>query len=232
MDQIDSLLDDILSSGWTDTPAPVEVEPPAPTPPTPEYPPVPVRPAEPAPRRKQTTQKDTPTGVVFDMPYPGQDDPTETGMLVAAPNAQDDPDDGDDEGGLYNLGILSDLAAGRITTEDAAQAAGVTTTQVQSALATALREVDPREILKALGLQAAEQQLKSGALYGAVLHDLVRDMATGRLKPEHKLELAKLLAKVGRIEPKEDKSVGAGSGFTLNISMGQAAPQQVIIDAN
>jgi hypothetical protein len=115
---------------------------------------------------------------------------------------------------------------------EAAQAAGVTTDQIQSALATALHEVDPREIAKALGLQAAEQQLKSGALYGAVLHDLVLDMQSGRLKPDLKIELAKLLARVGRIEPKEDKGTAVGQGFVLNINLGAAGPTPVTINAD
>lgn len=232
---IDSLLDDILSSGWSDTPAPEqtairEIRVPESEP---EYPPVPTR-DEPAPvprGRKKTTKIETPTGILFDMPYPGQDNPDEPGMLVEMPARADAPDELDDPTGLYDLGILSSLAAGRISTSQAAEATGHTEGEVQSALATALREVDPGELVKALGLQAVEQQLKSGALYGAVLHDLVLDMSSGRLKPEHKLELAKLLAKVGKLEPKEDKSVGAGGGFTLNISMGQAAPQQITLEA-
>ena len=89
----------------------------------------------------------------------------------------------------------------------------------------------PEEIAKAMGLQAAEQQLKSGALYGAVLADLVADMAAGRLKPEHKLDLARLLSKVGRVEPREEKGVVAGGGFTLNINLG-AGEKPVVIEAS
>lgn len=243
---IDSALDDLLSSGWNDTPAPAE-----PAPQSNEnwtvytdpgeakaalrqmaddmYPPVPTR-DEPAPRRKKTTKVVTPDATLYDMPFPGQDNPNEQGLVVSAPNVPDDePDDAVES--LYDLGLLSDLAAGRISAADAAAASGKTEGEVHSALATALREVDPKELIKALGLQAAEQRLKSGALYGAVLHDLVLDMASGRLKPETKIELAKMLSKVAGLEPKEDKTVGAGSGFVLNISMGPAAPQQVTIES-
>jgi hypothetical protein len=128
--------------------------------------------------------------------------------------------------------MLSDLAAGRTTPLEAAEHAGVTTGQLQASLAVALREVPPDEIAKAMGLQAAEQQLKSGAIYGAVLADLVADMAAGRLKPEVKIELAKLLAKVGRIEPKEAKDAGTGGGFILNISVGAAPAQPITIESN
>lgn len=129
-----------------------------------------------------------------------------------------------------NIGLLTDLAAGRKGAAEAAEAAGVTPDDLQAALATALRGVDPKEISKALGLQAAEQQLKSGALYGAVLFDLVKDMQEGRLKPDTKIELAKLLAKVGRIEPKDEKGAGAGSGFVLNINLGTNSPAPVTIE--
>lgn len=136
----------------------------------------------------------------------------------------------DSERGVMDIGLLADLAAGRKTAEQAAAFAGVSVSDIQSSLATALREVPPEEIAKAMGLQAAEQQLKSGAIYGAVLADLVADMAEGRLKPETKIELAKLLARVGRVEPKEDKGVGAGGGFVLNINLGNAE-RPVTIDA-
>lgn len=132
--------------------------------------------------------------------------------------------------GVMDIGLLTDLAAGRKTAVEAARFAGVSVDEIQSSLAVALREVPPEEIAKAMGLQAAEQQLKSGALYGAVLADLVADMAAGRLKPETKIELAKLLARVGRVEPKEDKGVGAGGGFVLNINLGNAE-RPVTIDA-
>lgn len=145
---------------------------------------------------------------------------------------QPDPEPpSDSERGVMDIGLLADLAAGRKTAEQAARFAGVSVDEIQSSLAVALREVPPEEIAKAMGLQAAEQQLKSGALYGAVLADLVADMACGRLKPETKIELAKLLARVGRVEPKEDKGAGAGSGFTLNIMLGAGDPRPVIIDA-
>ena len=133
--------------------------------------------------------------------------------------------------GVMDIGLLADLAAGRKTAVEAARFAGVSVDEIQSSLATALREVPPEEIAKAMGLQAAEQQLKSGALYGAVLADLVADMAAGRLKPEHKLEMAKLLARVGRVEPKEEKGAGVGGGFRLNIVIGGDTPP-VIVEAS
>lgn len=145
-------------------------------------------------------------------PLPQRDDEP------AAPPGDEAP-----PGALLDIGLLTDLATGKKGAVAAAQAAGVTPQQLQSSLAIALRDVPPEEIAKALGLQAAEQQLKSGALYGAVLADLIADMAVGRLKPEIKVELAKLLARIGRVEPKEAKDVAAGGGFVLNIQVGGAA---------
>lgn len=142
-----------------------------------------------------------------------------------------EPEPEDPVAGIFDIGLLSDIASGRKTASQAAEAMGVSDTQVQSALATALHQIDPKEIAKAMGVQAAEQQLKSGALYGAVIFDLVQDMVAGRLKPELKLDLAKMLAQNGRITPKDDKSVGAGGGFVLNISMGSAPPAPITIDA-
>lgn len=129
-----------------------------------------------------------------------------------------------------SVGVLADLASGRRSAEDVAEHVGVSGEALHAQLATALREVPPDEIAKALGLQAAQQQLTSGAVYGAVLADLVRDMVADRLKPETKIELARLLARVGRIEPKEDKGAGVGSGFVLNIQVGQGA-QPITIEA-
>lgn len=134
--------------------------------------------------------------------------------------------------GMMDIGLLTDLAAGRKTAAEVARFAGVSVDEIQSSLAVALREVPPEEIAKAMGLQAAEQQLKSGALYGAVLADLVADMAAGRLKPEHKLDLARLLSRVGRIEPKDEKGAGAGGGFVLNISLGSSDPKPITIEAS
>lgn len=142
-----------------------------------------------------------------------------------------DPDDEDAPRGVFDLGLLTDLATGKKSAVEAAEAAGVTPEALQSQLAVALRQVPPEEINKALGLQAAEQQLKSGALYGAVLSDLVNDMLTGRMKISEKLELAKILARVGRVEPKEDKSTGIGGGFVLNISLGSSDPKPITIEA-
>lgn len=129
---------------------------------------------------------------------------------------------------VMDIGLLTDLASGRRSAIEVAESAGVSGEQLQSALAVALREVPPEEIAKAMGLQAAEQQLKSGALYGAVLADLIGDMVAGRLKAEVKLDLAKLLARVGRVEPVQDKGAMPGSGFILNINM-SAAPEKTIV---
>lgn len=204
MDALDAALGAIVDLGWEDKSAPQRV-PEAITPePIAEYPPAPVRPTRAA--------LAAPTPVPAPRPTPA---PEESGEAV---------------GGVLDIGMLTDLAAGRTTAQQAADRAGVSVAQLQSSLATALREVPPEEITKALGLQAAEQQLKSGALYGAVLADLVADMAAGRLKAETKIELAKLLARVGRIEPKEDKGAGVGNGFVLNISLG-AGREPVTIEA-
>lgn len=213
---LDTLLDDalggILSQGWDESGGAAQSPPDAPVAPVVapskpvlEYPPLPVRGAEPAPV------------------------PSTLAVVERSEAAEDDEEDAS---GLLDIGLLTDLAAGRKGAVEAARAAGVTEAQLQSSLAVALREVDPKEIAKAMGLQAAEQQLKSGAIYGAVLADLVADMAAGRLKPETKIELAKLLANVGRVMPKEDKNVSAGGGFTLNINLAGAGSQPVIIDAN
>lgn len=139
-------------------------------------------------------------------------------------------DDTEPTGRVLDIGLLTDLATGKKSAVAVAEAAGVDPEALQSQLAVALRQVPPEEIAKALGLQAAEQQLKSGALYGAVLSELVADMISGRMRPADKLELAKLLARVGRVEPKDEKNVGAGSGFILNINLGQGA-QPVTLEA-
>lgn len=164
----------------------------------------------------------------------------ETGVPPDAPvAAQPDPPEDEPEGETLpagqaaravNIGLLADLAVGRMSPAQAAQATGLTQAQLQSDLALALKEVDPKEIARAMGLQAAEQQLTSGAIYGVVLADLVGDMLAGRLKSEHKLDLAKLLAKVGRIEPKDEKGAALGSGFQLNIVFG-GEPKPVVIEA-
>lgn len=143
-------------------------------------------------------------------------------------------EDGLDEDGrprLPDIGALAQLAAGQKSATEIAAETGVSVKALQSQLATTLREMDPAEVNKALGIQAVEQQLKSGALYGAVLASLVSDMMGGRLKQETKLELAKMLARVGKVEPREDRSVGAGSGFVLNINLGAAEPVPVVIEA-
>lgn len=141
--------------------------------------------------------------------------------------------DDEDHQSILDIGLLTELASGQKNAAQAAEAAGMTVGQVQSALATTLRGMDPKEIQKALGIQAVEQQLKSGALYGAVLHELVQDMMAGRMKPDQKMDFLKFLSEIGRIKPKEEKGGGPGQGFVLNISMGgPAAPQPVIIESN
>lgn len=215
-DVLDDALGKIVSSGWDDEPAPATLANAGPQPgdsdldrrldaaPLPTYPPLPVKEkAYAVAAEAEPTQK------------------------AGTPET-----DENEPGGVLDIGLLTDLATGRKGAVEAAEAAGVTHAQLQSSLATALHGIDPGEIAKALGIQAAEQQLKSGALYGAVLFDLVADMKAGRMKPDHKIELAKLLAKVGRIEPKEDKGVAAGGGFVLNIQMGQATPPVVTIEAD
>lgn len=212
LDQIDTLLGDILSQGWDDPPAPA-----------PEYPPLPTRDValpEPPARKPRARKEPAALAIVAaDEPALTQEDDTP-------------PDtDQDEPHGLFDIGLLSDLATGRKGALEAAQAAGLTTAEVQSQLATALRDVDPTELAKALGMQAAEQQLKSGAIYGVVLSELVRDMMNGRMTAGAKIDLAKLLASVGKIMPKEDKTVGAGGGFVLNISMGASPAQPITIEA-
>lgn len=212
-DDLDAQLANLVNSGWdappAAAPAPVASTPAEPvierTPP-PKYPPLPVR--------------------------PGVDEYLEPQPHGGALKRSEAVPTGEPSRVPVNIGLLADLAAGRRTPAQVATAAGVTQQDLEAELATTLREVDPKEIAKALGIQAAEQQLKSGALYGAVLADLVHDMSSGRLKAEQKIELAKLLAKVGRIEPKEEKNVGVGGGFTLNINLGGQAPAApIVIDA-
>lgn len=160
--------------------------------------------------------------------------PTQTNAVAApdsSPSTGYDEDADPSEEGITDIGMLARLATGRTTAEQAAQMTGMTLDEIESALATTLQEVSPEDIAKAMGVQAAHQQLKSGAIYGVVLADLVRDLRLGKLDPSRKLELARMLARVGKIEPKEDKNVGTGSGFVLNISMGNADPQPIIIEA-
>lgn len=243
LDQIDTLLDDILSQGWDDPPDPqsnenwtvhrgadmkkavdqfLEET---------SYPPLPQREAPVArPRKKKPDQ------VVIGSINTGSEVIANALLGVdgqpAFPPEDDTPDtDQDEPHGLFDIGLLSDLATGRKGALEAAQAAGVTTAEVQSQLAIALRDVDPTELAKALGMQAAEQQLKSGAIYGVVLSELVKDMMNGRMTAGAKIDLAKLLASVGKIMPKEDKTVGAGGGFVLNISMGASPAQPITIEA-
>lgn len=235
LDLIDSLLGDVLASGWGDEPAAKVLLEPAKTPPPPEvkqvllepeYPPLPVKGGMP-PAVKRTRAPLVDKAQALALAKEAMDEGGITYM-----DGDDTPPETDEEprGALLNIGLLTDLATGRKSALDAAEAAGITPAEVQTQLATALRDVDPKEIAKALALQAGEQQLKSGAIYGVVLHELVTDMMQNRLTPSLKIELAKLLANVGKIMPKEDKTVAAGSGFTLNISMG-ASPQPVTIEA-
>lgn len=245
-DLLDAALGGILASGWDDPvgEAVGRVEPPT-APPTSnenwevhvgaeavktaidkvarEYPPLPVRDDQPPPRARKTKAPPKEPATFLE--------PQPNGGALMRTVAGDD-DEPPVDAGVFNVGALADLASGRATAGEVAGRMGVELAQLQSELAVALRDMDPKEIAKALGLQAAEQQLKSGAVYGAVLADLVADMAAGRLKADTKIELAKLLARVGRIEPKEDKSVGAGQGFSLHINLGNAPAQPITIDAN
>lgn len=146
------------------------------------------------------------------------------------PEPEYDPDV-DTSRARLGLGALVDLASGRKSATAIAAQAGVTDAELHDRLATALKTVPPEEIGKAMGLQAAEQQLKSGAVYGAVLADLVQDMLHDRLKPETKIELAKMLARIGKLEPKEDRNAGVGGGFILNISLGNTDPAPITIES-
>lgn len=232
---LDAALDGILSSPWETAP---------PENPAPEKPEV-VAPAAPAPEPVQHDltgrgDKSAPVAHKTEPAIPastaiaealGQEVP-----VIPLPVPDDEYHDDDDEDtpesrARLGMGALVDLASGRRSATDVAAQVGVTDAQLHSQLATALREVPPEEIAKAMGLQAAEQQLKSGAVYGAVLADLVQDMLNNRLKPEVKIDLAKMLAKIGKLEPKEDRNVGVGSGFILNISLGSTDPTPITIEA-
>lgn len=129
---------------------------------------------------------------------------------------------------LSDLGLLTDLATGRKDATEVARAAGLSVPELQEQVAYTLAEIEPEEIQRVIGLQAIQQQIKSGALYGSVLASLARDLVEGRLTPAHKLEMAKVLAKIGRVEPREEKGVAVGGGFTLNINVGGGAPPVVI----
>lgn len=203
---LDESLAELLSSGWN-TGASESPDLPVVAADSPEYPPLPARGVE-------ETLEPQPHG----------------GALRRAREADVPPDGA--SGALLDIGLLTDLAVGRTNAAQAAAVAGVTEGDLHRQLAATLREVDPKEIAKALGLQAAEQQLKSGAVYGAVLADLVNDLVTSRLKPDQKIELAKMLARVGRIEPKDDKGAAAGGAFVLNINLGNGEPKPIVIDAN
>lgn len=248
LDQIDSLLGDVLASGWGDEPAaPPQVEP--------EYPPLPTRnadwgksaidtPEHKAEQKRRNRKAASLAGALLGVDGAPAFPVDKAHALALAKEAMDEagieykdggdtPDETDEEprGALMNIGLLTDLATGRKSAMDVAAAAGITPAQVQTQLATALRDVDPKEIAKALTIQAGEQQLKSGALYGVVLQELVTVMMRNGLSPSLMIELAKLLANVGKIMPKEDKAVATGSGFVLNISMGAAPAQPITIEA-
>jgi hypothetical protein len=129
---------------------------------------------------------------------------------------------------LLDIGLLTDFVTGSRNAEDTAAAAGVTINELHSALATTLAQVDARELAKAMGVQVAVTQLKAGAVFNALLADLVEDIRAGRAKADVKLELMKILKGVGRLEPREDKGVGIGGGFQLNINIGQGVPPVTI----
>lgn len=222
-DALEGALTDLLAQGWGGSSdevekfsgeAPVDSAcSPAPL----EYPPLPEREAVVLARRPDVPRRVPAPPLTRLEPQP------HGGALMRTETEEDDEADEPVPARrqMMDVGLLSDLAAGRKSAEEVARETGTTPAQVQSNLASALREVSPAEIARAMGLQAAEQQLKSGAIFGVVLGDLVADMAAGRLKPENKLKLAELLAKLGRIEPKEDKQSTAGMGFVLNISLGE-----------
>jgi hypothetical protein len=131
---------------------------------------------------------------------------------------------------ILDIGLLSDFVTGSRSAEDTAAAAGVTINELHSALATTLANIDPKELAKAMGIQIAVTQLKAGAVFNALLADLVEDIRLGRAKADTKLELMKILKGVGRLEPKDDRGAVPGSGFQLNINIG-GGTQPVTIDA-
>jgi hypothetical protein len=209
---LDGMLDDalggILSGGWDD----------------------PMGAAQPGPTAEVVPVAAAEQALPKYPPLPAREGQAHGGALKRAEMSQGDEPEGD--GTPWTLGILSDLATGRTTPAEVSRRTGKSESDLHDELATALHEMDPRDVAKAMGIQAAEQQLKSGALYGAVIADLASDLVAGRLKPDVKIEFAKMLAKNGRIEPKEDKSVSAGGGFTLNIQMGTAPAQPITIVAD
>lgn len=227
-DQLDALLDAALTGGWDDDTRPAFY---APVPATaPEYPPLPTR-EFPVPDARSTAGKRPATAQANEAR-------AQISELLGLPaNLTADQDATIDEGELpankrmLNIGMLTDIATGRQSAEQAAATAGVSLDELQAGLAVELGQMDPADIAKAMGIQAAQEQLKAGALFGAVINDLVSDMVNGRLTPQLKLQLADMLAVIGRVKPKEDKSVGAGGGFVLNISMGAPASPQVTIEA-
>lgn len=214
--QLDQAIDAILADDWG---MPASAAPTAPT----------TRPA-PLPRQAAPQPAQAPR-TYLPLPVPTDEFGEPLQARSAPDDALDDPMNEEAVERVLDIGLLTDLATGRKSAIEAARAAGVTPERMQSQLAVALREIPPEEIAKALGIQAAEQQLKSGALYGAVLSALVNDMLSGRMKPSDKLELAKLLARVGRVEPKDEKGVGAGGGFVLNIQLGNNDPKPITIEA-
>lgn len=225
---LDAMLGEALNSGWDDAP-PVAAAP-APEPVAPEYPPLPVR-EYPVPDARSTAGKKATIAT--------NEARAQVSALLGLPsNLTADQDASIDEGDLpankrlLNIGMLSDLATSRMTPQQAADTAGVTLAEMQQGLATELAQIDPKEIAKAMGIQAAQEQLKAGALFGAVVNDLIADMVEGRLTPQLKLQLLEMLGVIGRIKPKEDKSVGAGGGFILNISVGNSDPKPVTIEAD
>jgi hypothetical protein len=135
---------------------------------------------------------------------------------------------------MLDIGLLSDFVTGARSAQDTATQAGVTLDELHSALATTLAQADPKELAKAMGLQISATQLKAGAVFNALLADVLEDIRLGRAKTDLKLELMKLLGRIGRLEPKEEKNAGAGA-FQVVIDMGgvRAAPPPVtVIESN
>jgi hypothetical protein len=131
---------------------------------------------------------------------------------------------------LMDVGLLSDLVAGVKTPDQAAVQAGVTVSELHSALASTLAQADPKELARAMGVQITASQLKATAVWNALLADILEDIRMGRAEADVKLELLKVLGRIGRLEPKDDK-VAAGGGFQLTINVGDG-PKPVVIESN
>lgn len=243
MSDLDNLLDAalgaVLSAGWDDEPAPAIEQDDQRQVAAPKFPPLPMK--EPVKRARKQQDVAAPTSTELTSKSVDSQIPQNLNINTPAPaeplglfdpRPPQDETDEEDDGASFSIGMLTDLATGRMTPQQAAASVGLPVSSLQEALATELRNSTPDDIAKALAIQASEQQLKSGAIYGAVLFDLVRDMSQGRLQPKEKIKFAELLSAVGRIMPKEAKEAGTGGGFTLNIQMGLSDPKTIVLDNN